>query len=101
MAQQRINSQQMIRLAVSRDTMSLFMASLVGTLVLALSLYYSRVDLMTAVTRTALTVLIVYPVTFVMVWRVITVAVAELRAAPRAPRAQPTDDTETNPGEGA
>lgn len=102
-ADRRKNQQRFITLALDRDKLSLFMASLLATVVMALSFFYGKVDFVTVAERVAMTVFIVYPVTFFVVWRVIHVVVAELAAEPPEAKGAPeaSDETETNAGEGA
>lgn len=88
-----------IALVLDRDKLALFMASLMATIVMALSVYYGKVDFVTVAERVAWTVFIVYPVTFFVVWRVVHVAVTELRNV--APPPEKPEETETNVGEGA
>lgn len=88
-----------ITLALDRDKLSLFMASLMATIVMALSFYYGKVDFITVAKRVAWTVFIVYPVTFFVVWRIVHVAVAELEPGDAAPEEQP-QESNANAGEG-
>ncbi len=85
---------------LDRDKFALFLASALATLVMGLSFYYGKVDFVTVAERVALTVFIVYPVTFLVVWRIVGVAGAELSGRPAASKVEPPED-DTNAGEGA
>jgi hypothetical protein len=99
MANRRKQHHHAVLLALDRDRVSLLLTSALATLVMGLSFYYGKVDFITVAERVALTVFIVYPVTFLVVWRIVHVAGAELDAQPAAVEEPPRD--ETNAGEGA
>jgi formate/nitrite transporter FocA (FNT family) len=95
----RSKQQRSVLLLLDRDKFALFLASALATLVMGLSFYFGKVDYVTVAKRVALTVFIVYPVTFLVVWRIVGVAGAELSGNPAAsPDGPPKDDT--NAGEG-